>query len=140
MKLSKSIFYIRISTKKHAFHFFKRSSYTNACLKFLCDTKLLTILSKNMKAVYFSFHWFNDSRTSEFELVTRRFELVTGEFELVTRGFELVTRWFELVTRELELVTRGFELVTRGFKLVTRGFELVTRRYELVLLNFNSCF
>ena len=42
------------------------------------------------KAAYLSFHWFNDSWNSGFELVTRRFELVIREFELVTRGFELV--------------------------------------------------
>ena len=130
--LSKSIFYIRISTKKQAFDFSKWNSYTNTCLKFLCDAKLITSLltflisSKKLKAVYLSFHWFNDCRTRGFELVTRG-------FELVTRGFELVTRGFELVTRE-------FELVTRGFELVTRGFELATRRFELVLLNFNLCF
>ena len=116
--LSKSIFYIRISTKKQAFDFSKWNSYTNTCLKFLCDAKLITSLltflisSKKLKAVYLSFHWFNDSRT---------------------RGFELVTRGFELVTRE-------FELVTRGPELVTRGFEFVARRFELALLNFNSCF
>ena len=69
-------------------------------------TSYLLISSKNLKAVYLSFHWFNDSRT---------------------RGFELVTTGFELVTREFKLVTREFELVTRGFELVTRGFELVTR-------------
>ena len=82
-------------------------------------TSYFLISSKNMKAVYLSFHWFNDSWT---------------------RGFELVTREFELVTRGFELVTREFELVTRGFELVTRGFELVTRGFELALLNFNSCF
>ena len=69
-------------------------------------TSYLLISSKNLKAVYLSFHWFNDSRT---------------------RGLELVTTGFELVTREFKLVTREFELVTRGFELVTRGFELVTR-------------
>ena len=152
-----SIFYIRISTKKQAFDFPKTNSYTNACLKFLCDAKLITspliflILSKNLKGVYLSFHWFNDSQTRGFELVTRVFELVPRGFELVTHGFELITRGFELVTREFELVTcgwtRGFELVTRrfelvarGFELLTRGFELVTRRFELTRLNFNSCF
>ena len=69
------------------------------------------ISSKNLKDVYLSFYWFNDSWARE--------------FELVTRGFELVTRGFELATREFELVTRGFELVTCGF--------------ELALWNFNSC-
>ena len=58
------------------------------------------ISSINLKAVYLSFHWFNDSWTRLFELVTRGFELVTREFEFVTREFELVTRGFELVTRE----------------------------------------
>ena len=75
-------------------------------------TYYFLISSKNLKDVYLSFHWFNDSWTRE--------------FELVTHGFELVTRGFELATREFELVTRGFELVTRGF--------------ELGLWNFNSYF
>ena len=39
-----SIFYIRISTKKQAFDFLKIKSYTNYCLKFLCDQKLITSL------------------------------------------------------------------------------------------------
>ena len=39
-----SISYIRISTKKQAFNISERNSYTNACLKFLCDTKLITSL------------------------------------------------------------------------------------------------
>ena len=108
-----SFFHIRISTKRQAFHFFQRNCYTNVCLKFLYDAKLmtplliLTISSKNLK-------W-------------------KQHFHNVTRGFELVTCRFELVTR-------GFELVTRGFELVTRGFELVTRGFELSLLNFKSCF
>ena len=75
-------------------------------------TSYFLISSKNLKAISLSYHWFNDSWTRG--------------FKLVTRGFELVTRGFELVTREFELVTRGFELVTRGF--------------ELALLNFNACF
>ena len=57
-------------------------------------TYYFLISSKNLKDVYLNFHWFNDSWT---------------------RGFELVTRWFELVTREFELVARGFELITRGY-------------------------
>ena len=79
---------------------------------------LITFLisSKRLMAVHLSFHWFNDSRTREFELVTRGFELVTPEFELVIRGFKLVT----------------FE-----FELVTRGFELVTGEFKLAFLNFN---
>ena len=47
------------------------------------------------KGCLLSFHWFNDSWT----------------------------RWFELVTRGFELETRGLELVTCEFKLATRGFE-----------------
>ena len=39
-----SIFYIRISIKKQAFDFLKINSYTNYCLKFLCDLKLITSL------------------------------------------------------------------------------------------------
>ena len=102
--------------KKQAFDFSKRNSYTNACLQFLHDAKLITSLliflisGKKLTAVYFSFRWFNDSLTRGFELVTREFELVTRGFELVTRESELVTRGFKLVTREYELVTRGFEL------------------------------
>ena len=88
------------------------------------------------KAAYLSFHWFNDSWSRGFELVTRGFKLVTRGFELVTRVFELVTCGFELVTRGFELVTREFELVTRGFELVTREFELVTRGFELVTRGF----
>ena len=42
--LSKSLFYIQISTKKQAFDFFKRNSYTNAFWKFLCNAKLITSL------------------------------------------------------------------------------------------------
>ena len=99
--------------KKKAFDISKKNSYT----KFLCDLETdnvtyFLISSKNLRALYLSFQWFNDSRT---------------------RGFELVTREFELVTREFELVTQGFELVTRGFELVTCGFKLA-------LLNCNSCF
>ena len=62
-------------------------------------TYYFLIFNQNLKDVYLSFHWFNDSWTRGFELVTRGFELVTRGFELVTRGFELVTRGFELVTR-----------------------------------------
>ena len=137
--LSKSIFYIRISTEKQAFDFLKRNSYTNTCLKFLFDAKLITSLiiflisSKKLKAASLSFIWFNDSRTREFELLTRG-------FELITRGFELVPREFELVTREFEQVSREFEPITRGAELVTHGFELVNRGFELALLKFNSCF
>ena len=77
----------------------------------------------NLKAVYLSFHWFDNSWTHGFGLVTRRFELVTRRFELVTRGFELVTRRFELVTRGLELVTREAELITRGFEVALFNFN-----------------
>ena len=48
--------------KKQAFSFSKRNCYTNTCLKFLCDAKLITSLltflisSKKLKAVYLSFH------------------------------------------------------------------------------------
>ena len=42
--LSKSIFYIRISTKEQAFTFSKRNSYTNACFKFLCDALITSLL------------------------------------------------------------------------------------------------
>ena len=85
---------------------------------------MFLISSKNFKAVYLSFHWFIDSRTRGFELVTCELKLVTRDFGLVTRGFELVTREFKLVTCEFELVTRGFELVTREFELGACGFEL----------------
>ena len=105
--LSKSVFHIRISTKKQALDFSKRNSYTNTCLKFLCDAKLITSLliflisSKKLKAAYLSFHWFNDFRTHEFELVTREFELVTRGFELVLLSYQLVLLSFQLVTRNL---------------------------------------
>ena len=145
------MFYIQISTKKQAFDFSKINSYTNICLIFLCDAKLTTSLlvilisSKNLKAVYLSFHRFNDSGT-------REFELVTGEFELVTRGFKLAIRKFELVTREFELLTCGFELVTRGFELALLNINSSFVCYQLVVLSFqletrnsqrvtcNSCF
>ena len=114
--------------KKAGIQFFLKNPYANASLKFLCDTKLVTSLliflisCKNLKAVYLSFHWFDDSWTRGFKLATRKFGLVIHGFELVTRGFEVVTREFELVTRRLELVTREFEFVTHAFELVTRGF------------------
>ena len=38
-------FYIRIFVKKLAFDFLKRISYTNVCLKFLCDEKLIMPLN-----------------------------------------------------------------------------------------------
>ena len=50
-----SFFYIGILTKRQAFDFFQRNSYTNICLKFLYDAKLmtplliLTISGKNLK-------------------------------------------------------------------------------------------
>ena len=50
-----SFFHIRISTKRQAFDFFQRNSYTKVCLKFLYARKLmtplliLTISSKNLK-------------------------------------------------------------------------------------------
>ena len=59
-------------------------------------TSYFLISTKNLKAVYLSFHWSNDCRTREFELVTREFELVTPGFELLIRGSELVARGFEL--------------------------------------------
>ena len=34
----------RGETEKQAFDFLKRNSYTNVCLKFLCDAKLITPL------------------------------------------------------------------------------------------------
>ena len=37
-----SFFYIRMPTQKQAFSFLKRNSYTNVCLKFLYDAKLIT--------------------------------------------------------------------------------------------------
>ena len=58
-------------------------------------TSYFLISSKNLKAVYLSFHWFNDSRTHGFERVTHEFELVTREFELATREFELAPCGFE---------------------------------------------
>ena len=58
----------------------------------------------NLKAVYLSFQWSNDSGTRGFELVTRGSELITRGFEHVTRGFKLVTRGFELATRKVELL------------------------------------
>ena len=39
-----SFFCILISTKKLALNFLKRTSYTNVCLKFLCETKLTRLL------------------------------------------------------------------------------------------------
>ena len=140
--LSKSIFYIWISTKKQVFNFFKRNSYTNACFKFLCDVKLrmsyFLISSKNLKTVYFRFHWFTDPWTRGFELVTREFKLVTREFELVTRGFELVTRWFELVTRwfELALLNLSFELITCNLQLVF--YHITNTRTVTFLLHVND--
>ena len=83
-------------------------------MKLITPLLIFSISSKKLKAVYLSFHLFNDSRTRGFELVTR-------EFELVTRGFELVTRAFELVTRESELKTCGIGLIICGFELVTRN-------------------
>ena len=94
-----------------AFDFSKRNSYTNTCLKFLCDAKLITSLliflisGKKFKAVYFSFHWFNDSRTCEFELVIMNLnsELVdmNSHFWILTRTFKLLIRAFKLSTRNL---------------------------------------
>ena len=113
---------------------FYSNSYTNPLWREIDNIIYYFLISSiNLKAVYLSFTWFNNSWA-------RGFELVTQGFELVTRGFELVTRGFELVTRGFELVTCGFELLTRGFELVTRRFELVTRGFELELLKFNSCF
>ena len=132
--------------KKTGIWFFSKKSLHKCLFKIPLWRKIdnvtahFLISSKNLKALYLNFHWFNDSRTRKFELVTPGFEIVTRGFELVTSPFELVTTEFELVTSEFELVTRGFELVTRDFELVTRGFELVTRRFEFALLNFNSCF
>ena len=140
------IFYSNLHKKNRRSIFLKRNSYTNSytnltqiLTQILCDvidniTYYFLISSINLKAVYLSFHWFNDSWTRGFELVTRGFELVTRGFELVTHGLELVTRGFDFVTRRLELVTRGFELVTRVFELVTRGLELVTHA------SISSCF
>ena len=58
--LSKSIFYIQISTKKQAFDFSKRNSYTNACLTFLCDaidnvTSYFLISSKKIEGCLLKF-------------------------------------------------------------------------------------
>ena len=92
---------IWISSKKQAFDFFKTNPYTNAYKNSFVTridnvTYYLLISSKNLKAVYLSFPWYNDSWTGEFELITRKFELVTRGFEFATHGFELVTRGFEL--------------------------------------------
>ena len=50
-------------------------------------TSLFLISRKNLKAVYLSFHWFNDSGTRGFEPVTCRLELVTRGFELALLKF-----------------------------------------------------
>ena len=56
------ILYSNLNKKKQAFDFSKGNSYTNACLKFLCDAKLITsiliflISSKNLLAAYLSFY------------------------------------------------------------------------------------
>ena len=134
------ILYSNLHTQKNRYSIFlKTNSYTNTRLKFRCDAKLITSLlfflisTKNLKAVYLSFHWFDDSWN-------RWYELVTPELKLLPRRFELTTREFELITPGFELVTRGNELVTYGFELVTCGFELVTRGFELAHLNLNLCF
>ena len=49
------------------------------------------ISSKNLKAVYLSFHWSNDFWTHGCGLPTHEFEIETREFELVTCEFELLT-------------------------------------------------
>ena len=54
-------------------------------------TYYFLISSINLKAIYLSFHWFNDSWTRGFEFVTRGFELVTRGFELVLSSFQLVS-------------------------------------------------
>ena len=68
-------------------------------MKLITTLLIFSISSKKVKAVYLSFHLFNDSRTRGFELVTRAFELVTRESELKTRGIGLIICGFELVTR-----------------------------------------
>ena len=78
----------------------------------------------SFKAVYLSFHWFDDIWTRGFGLITREFVLLTRRFELVTCRFELLTRGFEIIT--LESCTRNSWIWTRGF--------------ELAVLNFNLCF
>ena len=57
---------------------------------------------ENFKAVYLSFHWFNDSWTRGFELVSR-------EFEIGTRGFEIanLTHTFWISTRVSKLSNRN---------------------------------
>ena len=114
MKLNKSIFIFE-SPQKTGIRFFWKK-FLHKCLfkiplwrKIDNVTSYFLISSKNLKAVYLSFHWFNDSRTRGFELVTR-------EFELVTRGFEL----------EFWILTCAFKLSTRAFKLSTRNSLLVT--------------
>ena len=96
MNFKQIYIFIRISTKKQAFDFSKKNSYTNSLFKIPLwleidnATSYFLISSKHFKTLYLSCHWFSASRTREFELVTRGFELVTRGFELVTREFELV--------------------------------------------------
>ena len=87
--LSESIFYIRISTKKQAFDFLKRNSYTNVCLQLLCDAKLMTSLliflisSKNLK-------WKQDFHTADYG-ITNFWILLFGGAKY-QRGKEAETR------------------------------------------------
>ena len=83
---------IRFSKKKFLHKYVFKIPLWREFDKITCN---FLISSINLKIIYLSFHWFNDSWTCGHELVTRGFELVTRGFENVTPGFELVAREFE---------------------------------------------
>ena len=72
--------------KKQVFNFFKKKFLHKYLFKVPLwreidnVTHYLLISSKNLKAVYLSFHWFNDSWTCGFELVPRGFVLAFLNF------------------------------------------------------------
>ena len=75
------------------------------------------------KAVYLSFHWFNDSWTRNSWIWTRNSRVWVGtfEFRLVLLSFWLVLLSFQLITRNSQFVTR---VLPYHFCQVLRKFEI----------------
>ena len=91
-------------------------------------TSYFLISSKTLKAVYLSFHGFNDSRTRGFELVTRGFEI---GFWILTRAFQLSTRNSQLLTRVLPYYLQQYPFFKKGFRFSENLFKICWKTFKM---------
>ena len=84
-------------------------------------TYYFLISTINLKGVYWSFHWFNDSWTREFELVTRGLPLPLGEKLFIIKTFHEVR---QEITRKAFIIIHLF-CVVLVLKLLNIFFVLL---------------